>query len=39
MVSHDIDRALEYATRVMELQNGKIKFNGKSSEFKKAGEK
>lgn len=39
MVSHDVDRALEYATRVIELQNGKIKFNGKSSEFKKAGEK
>ena len=39
MVSHDIDRALNYADEVIELENGKIKFIGKPSEFKMGGAK
>ena len=39
MVSHDIDRALEYASRVIEIQKGRITFNGQPSEFRKEGEK
>ena len=34
MVSHDIDRALEYTDNVIELEGGKIIFTGKPSEFK-----
>jgi len=37
MVSHDIDRALEYATRVVEIENGKIIKNLNTSEYKKKG--
>ena len=39
MVSHDIDRALEYADKVIELTNGKITYNGTPIEYKKVGEK
>ena len=38
MVSHDIDRALKYADRVIEIKNGKISYNGEPSEFKFGGE-
>ena len=34
MVSHDIDRALNYADSVIELINGEITFEGKPSDFK-----
>jgi len=37
MVSHDIERALNYADTVIELINGKITFKGSPQEFKKAG--
>ncbi len=39
MVSHDIERALNYADEVIELINGEIKFVGKPSDFKLGGEK
>ena len=39
MVSHDIDRALEYADNVIELERGKIVFNGKPNDFKLGGAK
>ena len=38
MVSHDIERALNYADKVIELENGEITFNGKPSEFTIGGE-
>ena len=37
MVSHDIERALKYADRVVELSDGKIIFEGKPSDFKLGG--
>ena len=37
MVSHDIERALNYADKVIELINGEIKFEGKPQEFKLGG--
>lgn len=37
MVSHDIDRALEYADNVIEIENGKVVFEGKPLDFKKIG--
>ena len=39
MVSHDIERALNYADRVIELMNGEIVFNGKPANFKLGGGK
>ena len=39
MVSHDIDRAIKYADNVIELENGKIIFNGKQEDFKLGGTK
>ncbi len=39
MVSHDIERALNYADEVIEIINGEVKFIGKPSEFKKGGAK
>lgn len=37
MVSHDIDRSLEYADNVIELENGKIIYEGKPQNFKSLG--
>ena len=37
MVSHDIDRALNYADTVIELINGKITFKGTPEEYKNKG--
>ena len=37
MVSHDIERALNYADTVIELENGEIKFAGNPQEFKIGG--
>lgn len=37
IVSHDIERALNYADTVIELENGKIVFTGKPEEFKNLG--
>lgn len=37
MVSHDIERALKYADKVIEIRNGEVKFNGNASEFKLGG--
>lgn len=34
MVSHDIDRALEYCNRVIEIQNGKVTYQGEPSSYK-----
>ena len=39
MVSHDIERALNYADTVIELINGEIAFEGKPQEFKLGGAK
>ena len=39
MVSHDIERALNYADKVIEIIDGEIRFEGKPSEFKLGGEK
>lgn len=39
MVSHDIERALKYADTVIELENGKITFNGNVQDFKLGGVK
>ena len=37
MVSHDIDRALKFADKVIEIQNGKIMFNGNTTDYINAG--
>lgn len=39
MVSHDIERALNYADEVIEIIDGKVKFVGKPSDFKLGGGK
>ena len=39
MVSHDIERALNYADTVIELTNGEITFEGKASEYNLGGGK
>ena len=39
MVSHDIERALNYADEVIEIINGTVKFVGTPDEFKKGGAK
>ena len=39
MVSHDIERALDYADVVIEIENGEVVFDGKPSEFKLGGAK
>ena len=39
MVSHDVERALNYADTVVELIDGKVTFTGKPSEFKLGGAK
>ena len=39
MVSHDIERALNYADKVIEIIDGEIRFEGKPSEFKLGGER
>lgn len=39
MVSHDIERALNYADNVVELINGEVTFEGKPSDFKIGGAK
>ncbi len=39
MVSHDIERALNYADTVIELIDGKVKFVGNPSEYKLGGAK
>ena len=33
MVSHDIDRSIGYANKVVEIQNGKVVYNGQASEY------
>lgn len=37
IVSHDIDRALKYADRVIEIQNGKMIFNGDTDNYLNGG--
>ena len=39
MVSHDIERALKYADKVIELEDGEIKYIGRPSSFKQGGAK
>ena len=39
MVSHDLDRALKFADNVVELENGKIIYNGEISNYKSGGSK
>ncbi|MBR3134334.1 MAG: metal ABC transporter ATP-binding protein [Clostridia bacterium] len=39
MVSHDIERALKYADKVIEIKNGQISYEGQPSEYKLGGEK
>lgn len=38
IVSHDVERALKFADNVIEIEKGKIKFNGTTQEYKKAGD-
>ena len=38
IVSHDIDRALKFADKVIEIENGKIKFNGYTKDYIKVGD-
>ena len=37
IVSNDIDRALKFADKVIEIENGKVKFNGNTTDYIKAG--
>ena len=37
MVSHDIERAIEYADKIIELTNGKITYEGEPSNYKVGG--
>lgn len=37
MVSHDIDRALDYADEVIEIENGKVTYSGLAKEFNQGG--
>ena len=37
MVSHDIERAINYADNVIEITNGKITFEGEPSKYKLGG--
>jgi zinc transport system ATP-binding protein len=39
MVSHDTYRALEYADKVIEMENGRVKFDGSIEEYKNGGDK
>ena len=39
MVSHDVERALNYADEVIELEDGKLKYIGQPSDFKQGGTK
>jgi zinc transport system ATP-binding protein len=39
IVSHDIERALKYTDNVIELENGKIVFNGSSEDYNVGGAK
>ena len=39
MVSHDIERALDYADTVIELKDGEVTFEGKTEEYKQGGVK
>lgn len=39
MVSHDIERALNYADEVIEIKSGKVTFKGSPSDFKMGGAK
>ena len=39
MVSHDIERALNYADKVIGIINGEVKFSGNPSDFKMGGAK
>ena len=39
MVSHDIERALSYADRVIEIKDGEVKFDGKPSDYRLGGGK
>ena len=39
MVSHDIERALNYADNVIEISEGEVVFNGKPSNYKIGGKK
>lgn len=37
MVSHDIERALQYADTVIEIKDGKVAFNGTTDDYKQQG--
>ena len=39
MVSHDIERALDYADTVIELTDGEVTFDGKTEDYKQGGAK
>ena len=39
MVSHDIERALNYADRVIEIKDGEVAFDGKPSDYRLGGGK
>ena len=39
MVSHDIERALNYSDTVIEMHDGEVKFTGNPSDYKLGGAK
>ena len=39
MVSHDTYRALKYADKVIEIENGKVKFDGNVADYKNGGDR
>lgn len=38
IVSHDIDRALKYADRVIRVESGKLVFNGNTKDYVNGGD-
>ncbi len=37
MVSHDVDRAMQYCNRLVEIKNGEIVYDGNSSDYREGG--
>lgn len=37
MVSHDVERAIGYANKVVEIENGTVKYNGQASNYNREG--
>ena len=37
MVSHDVDRAMQYCNRLVEIKNGEIVYDGNPSDYREGG--